>query len=250
MRLFSMISGRACVRLVQAGGALAAAALIAGCGNAYRPVVSPINPSGPPAQPTSYAVVVSAPSPSTAGIVTILDYSGDTIMAEAPIGPGPSNFVLDGIGSTGYTLNSDGTLANIPITTSLQAKNITYSTVSSSAEIVNFMAPSTGLWAADLNGNAVDIFASSPQAFKLSIPVAPTPITIVGSPSLQGQREYVISQNFSDPTGLACNISPAAHGPAWPQRLRFRPTPPTSRRSRWASARCSPSRARIRSGCL
>jgi len=208
MRLFPMISGRARVRLVQAGTALVAAALIAGCGNAYRPVVTPINPSGPPAQPTSYAVVVSAPSPTTPGIVTILDYSGDTVMAIAPIGPGPSNFVMDQLGATGYTLDSDGTLANFPISTSLQAKNVTYSTLSSSAQPVNFMAPSAGLWAADLNGNVVDLFQSSPQAFKLAIPVAPTPVAVVGSPNLQGQREYVISQNFSDPTGVACNISP------------------------------------------
>ncbi len=208
MRLFPMSSGRARVRLVQAGAVLVAAALIAGCGNAYRPVVTPINPSGPPAQPTSYAVVVSAPAPTSAGIVTIIDYSGDTVMAVAPIGPGPGSFVLDQLGATGYTLDSDGTLANFPITTSLQAKFVTYSTLSSTAAPVNLMAPSAGLWAADLNGNVVDVFTGSPQAFKLAIPVAPTPVTIVGSPTLTGLREYVISQNFADPTGLVCNISP------------------------------------------
>src|ERR1017187_10348577 len=109
MRLFSMSSGRARVRLVQAVAVLAAAALIAACGNAYRPVVTPINPSGPAAQVTSYAVGVSAASPTTPGIVTIIDYSGDTVMAIAPIGPGPSNFVMDELGATGYTLDSDGT---------------------------------------------------------------------------------------------------------------------------------------------
>jgi len=78
--------GQMRARLVQAGAALAAAALIAGCGNNYRPVVTPVNPSGPAAQPYSYAVVVSAPSTSTAGVATIIDYSGDTVMAQAPIG--------------------------------------------------------------------------------------------------------------------------------------------------------------------
>src|SRR5579864_19105 len=114
MRLFFMNSGRARVRLVQAGAALTAAALIAGCGNNYRPVVTPVNPNGPASQPTSYAVVVSAPSQttSTPGIVTILDYSGDTVQAIAHIGPGPKSFVLDQLGATGYTVDSDGTLAN------------------------------------------------------------------------------------------------------------------------------------------
>jgi DNA-binding beta-propeller fold protein YncE len=216
-----MSSGRARVRLVQAGAGIVAAALIAGCGNAYRPVVTPINPSGPASQPTSYAVVVSAPSPTSAGIVTIIDYAGDTVMALAPIGPGPNSFVMDQLGATGYTVDSDGTLANFPITTSLQAKMVTYSTLSAAAQVVNLMAPSAGLWAADLNGNVADVFNSSPQAFKLAIPVAQTPITIIGTPVLQGQREYAISQNFSDPTGVTCNISPttAPTGVATPIEL-------------------------------
>jgi len=203
-----MISSRTQVRLVQAGAALAAAALVAGCGNSYRPVVTPISPSGPASQPTSYTVVVSAPSPTTAGIVTIIDYSGDTVQTIAPIGPGPSIFTMDQLGATGYTLNSDGTLSNFPITTSLQAKNVTYSTLASAANPVNLTAPSAGLWVADLTGNVVDLFASSPQAFKLAIPVAATPVTIVGSPTLQGQRQYAISQNVSDPVG--CNKTPTA----------------------------------------
>lgn len=210
-----MSSGRARVRLVQAGAALMAAALIAGCGNNYRPVVTPVNPNGPASQPTSYAVVVSAPSQttSTPGIVTILDYAGDTVQAIAHIGPSPKSFVLDQLGATGYTVDSDGTLANFPITTSLQDKNVTYSTLSSSAQLVNMMAPSSGLWAADLNGNVADLFTSSPEAFKLAIPVASAPVNIFGSPTLQGQREYVVSQNFADSTHIACNVSPTTQVP-------------------------------------
>jgi DNA-binding beta-propeller fold protein YncE len=208
MSLFPMSSGRARVRLVQAG-AILTAALMAGCGNNYRPTVTPINPSGPAAQPTSYAVVVSSPSATAQGIATILDYSGDTVMATAPIGPGPRTFVMDQLGSTGYTINSDGTLANFPVSTSLQAKLVTYTTLAANARPLNFMAPSAGLWAADLNGNMVDIFQLSPASFKLAIPVAPTPITVVGSPNLAGQREYAVSLNYTDPTGMACNTSPA-----------------------------------------
>jgi DNA-binding beta-propeller fold protein YncE len=205
-----MILGRARVRLVQAGTAVAAAALIAGCGNPYRPVITPVNPSGPAAQPGSYAVVVSAPAPTSPGIVTILDYSGDTVMVIAPIGPGPRAFATDQFGSVGYTLDSDGTLANFPISTSLQAKNVTYSTLPSAASPVNLMVPQAALWAADLNGNVADVFSGSPASFQRAIPVPPTPVTIVGSLNLQGQREYVISQNFTDPTGIACNTAPGS----------------------------------------
>src|ERR1035438_4840253 len=103
MRLFFMNASQARARLVEAGAVLAAVAFVAGCGSAYRPVVTPINTNGPAAQVSSYAVVLSAPSVTTPGIVTIIDYSGDTVLAEAPIGPGPSVFTIDQTGGTGYT---------------------------------------------------------------------------------------------------------------------------------------------------
>jgi len=52
------------------------------------------------------------------------------------------------------------------------------------------------------------VFTGSPQDFKLAVPVALTPVAVIGTPKLQPQREYVISQNFADATGLACNTSP------------------------------------------
>jgi len=208
MRLFFMNSGHTRVRLVQAGAIAAVVALIAGCGDTYRPVVTPVSTAGPAAQPQSYAVVVSAPSPTTAGIATIIDYSGDSVLAEAPIGPGPSTFTIDETGSTGYTVNSDGTLSNFPIASSLQAKQVSYSTLSSTAKPVNLFSPSGGLWAADLNGNVADVFTGIPEAFKLAIPVGTptTPVTMVG-PGVVSQRDYVINQNGIS-SAVACNLSP------------------------------------------
>jgi len=49
-------------RLVQAGVAFAAVVMVAGCGNNYRPAVVPISASGPPAQVSSYAILVSSTS--------------------------------------------------------------------------------------------------------------------------------------------------------------------------------------------
>jgi uncharacterized lipoprotein YajG len=85
MRLFRMNVRQARVRLVQMGVALAAAALIAGCGSQYRSVVTPVNPTGPAGQPESRAVVVSSSSTTDPGHVTIIDYSGDSVMASAPL---------------------------------------------------------------------------------------------------------------------------------------------------------------------
>jgi len=202
--------GQARMRLVQGGAALAAAALVVGCGSAYRPVVTPITPSGPPAQPSSYAVVVSAPSTTSPGVATVIDYSGDTVLALAPIGPGPTTFTIDETGSNGYTVNSDGTLSNFPVSSNLQAKNVTYTTLPATAQPVNLFTPSVGLYAADLNGNDADVFTGFPQAFKLAIPVNNTPVAIVG-PAVNGQRVFALTQG-TVASGTACNTSPTSVG--------------------------------------
>jgi YVTN family beta-propeller protein len=209
MRLLRMNFSLARVRLVQAGAVFAAAVLVAGCGNNYRPVITPVNPSGPAAQPQSLAVVVTAPSPTAPGIATVIDYAGDSILAQASIGPGPTAFMLDETGFNAYTINSDGTLSDIPVSTTLQTKNISFSTLPSTAKPLNLFAPSAGLWATDLTGNYVDVFVGAPVALQLSIPVAPTPVMLIG-PGLNGKRYFALSQNIATSTGLECNNSPAA----------------------------------------
>src|ERR1700743_3020511 len=101
---------------------------LAGCGSNLRPSVTPVNGTGPAAQPSSYAFVVSLPTPSSDATGTVIDYSGDTIMATADIGPGPSLFTLNS-GTEAYTINNDGTISNIPVNTSLQTKNVYFSTL-------------------------------------------------------------------------------------------------------------------------
>src|ERR1700749_391252 len=127
MSLFSNVLGQARVRLVQAGVAFAAAALIAGWGNSYRPVTTPINPTGPGSQPTSFAGVVSSPGANATGFATVIDYSGDSILTQATIGPNPFAFTLDSNGANGYTATSDHTLTNFQVSASQpQQKNIYY----------------------------------------------------------------------------------------------------------------------------
>jgi YVTN family beta-propeller protein len=200
------------VRLVQAGTVLAAAALVAGCGNNYRQAIIPITGNGPAAQPTSYAVAVSAPSATTPGIATIIDYSGDSIMASAAVGIGPTSFTVDAGGVTGYTLNSDHTLTEFPVSTSLQEKLIQYTTLPPLAQPLNLFSPTAGLWSTDLHGNLLDIFVGSPLAFLNSIPIAPAPVMVVGS-GTNALRYFTLSQNIVAPNGLECNTTPAAEPP-------------------------------------
>jgi DNA-binding beta-propeller fold protein YncE len=123
---------------------------------------------------------------------------------------------VDETGSNGYTINSDHTLTNFPVSTSLQAKYVTYTTLPNLAMPLNLFSPSSGLWAADLCAtfppsnvceNAADVFTGSPQTFLLSIPLPPTPIMVVGS-GLRGQRYFALTQNIASPTGMECNSAP------------------------------------------
>ena len=222
MRLFPMISGQG--RALVGPGRRSTCNCRIDCG-LRRQLQADSHPGiqqGPAAQPPSYAVVVSTTGVSTDGVVTLIDYSGDSILTEATIGPGPTAFTLDELGATGYTVNSDGTLSNFAITTSLQTKNVSFSTLSPTSKIVNLMPPSSGLWATDLNGDVVDLFQGSPQAFKLAIPVATSaspatmPVFIAGSPSLSGQREYVLSQNVAGYAApMTCNLTPRTVGTEW-----------------------------------
>ncbi len=210
MSLFSNVLSQGRLRLVQAGSVLAVAAFFAGCGNSYRPVITPINPTGPASQPISFAVVVSSPGANVPGIATVLDYSGDSILTQAPIGPNPFAFTLDSNGANGYTANSDHTLTNFQVSnTQPQEKNISYSTLPVTAQTVGLFSPTAGLWSPDLNGNVVDVLAinGAAEAFKLAVPVATTPIAVVGLGTL-GQHIYSISQNV--PFDVTCNNAPTS----------------------------------------
>ena len=204
-----MIFGKARLQLVLTGAALAAASLFSGCGNQYRPVITPVSPSGPAPQPQSLVAVVSSPSPTSPGIATILDYSGDTVMAQAPIGPGPLAFTVEEGGSVGYTINSDGTLTYFPVSRSLQAQQVGNNTLPPAAQPVGLFSPLIGLWIPDLNGSFIDVFQGTPQVFKIAVPVAPTPVMLIGSSS-GGQRDFAISQNIANATGVECNQMPVS----------------------------------------
>ena len=87
--------------------------LVAGCGAQYRPVVTPLTPTGPASQPTAYFIAVSSPSPTSAGLVTILDAFGDTVVAQATLSNGPFGFTLNSGGTEAYNLNGNSTTTSV-----------------------------------------------------------------------------------------------------------------------------------------
>ena len=102
--------------------------VLAGCGANYRPVVSAISPVGPAGQPQKYALAIST-NPNANGLVTFVDFSGDTILDTTSLGFVPYYFALDATNSFGYTLNCDGTLNTFTISTSLIQSQVLQTTL-------------------------------------------------------------------------------------------------------------------------
>lgn len=177
-----------------AAGALLMLAGFSGCGNNYRPVVNPVNPTGPSPQPSVNVMVVSSLSPTTSGFATILDFAGDSVMAKATIGNGPIGFTEDSTGSTAYSIQADGTLNIIPVTTSLQTKLITSSTLLPNVGPVNVLTTAGTLYIVEQTEtpNSVAVLTGNPPSLKQEIPVDPGLVNIIGRNSTP--RVYAISQ--------------------------------------------------------
>lgn len=182
-----------------------------GCGNNYRPVVTAINPVGPAGQPTKYAVAISQPSPTGAGLVTFVDFSGDSILITASIGNSPYYLALDGSplgsASTGYTLNNDGTINSFGITTSLLSNDVLSSSLlPSNPQPNSIFASNTNVYITEPGRGLVAQFSNqtSPPALRQELPVGANPIYIAGVSG--APRAYAISQGNGASAGTVAAI--------------------------------------------
>ena len=178
-------------------GALLLLAAAAGCGNPYRPVVNPVRPTGPSPAPVAFAVAITQPSGAAPGIATILDFSGDTVLAQATIGDFPLDYTLDGLGATAYTIDRDGSLSVIPVTTTLQTKNVLTSTLSPTAVPINTTSGTANLYVIDGSTNELDVLTGSPPGLKQALQLPVGLINMAGRSA--SSRMYAISQNVGAP---------------------------------------------------
>lgn len=185
---------------------LAAVALVSvsGCGNTYRPVVSAFNPVGPSAQPQKFAIVISSTGPSSPGLATFVDYSGDTVLITANIGVDPYYLVLNSGGTTGYTLNRDTTVSSFDISTSLLSSAVLQTTLLPGARPVSLLPLGTFAYIADPGRGFVGQFQGSPPTLQQELPVGVNPIYVVGATG--APRIYSISQGDGTGNGQVYTI--------------------------------------------
>ncbi len=212
--------------------------LLSGCGAQYRPVVTPINPTGPASQSAgANFVVLSSGGPSVTGLATLTSGTGDTITAQATLGTGPFSFALNSSGSGGYSLNGNGntsvTLDAYPTTVAisasssfgLQTRNVTNSTLTPGANPTAIFVGTNDLYllepfsplspTAVASANAAlavlslqvppstsNTVATAP-ALQQEIPIAPNPVQFAGTP--RSSRIYAISQTATGGVPLGMN---------------------------------------------
>jgi len=185
---------------------------VAGCGDTYRPVVAGISPVGPTAQPTKYAIVTSDPcygasltSCTTPGLVTFVDFSGDTIMITADLGVGPQYLTLNSGGTAGYSLNRDGSLNTFQVALSLITSQILSSTLLTGANPTSIFAGNINTYLTQPGRESVAIMSGTPLSLKEEIPVANNPVYVIGLAN--ASRFYAISQGSTSNQVTAIDAS-------------------------------------------
>jgi hypothetical protein len=185
-------------RPILLGSAAVLSVLAAGCGNQYRPVVSAINPVGPASQPTKYAIAISAPSLTSPGLLTFVDFAGDTVLSTPQILSNPVYVALATGGGQGYAINSAGSFNEFPAgnPSTLISSQISQSTLSAGSSPVSITSVT-------MSGTTASVFVPEPSLSQVAaltstgsldtnIGVPNNPIYVVGSNA--GRRAYVISE--------------------------------------------------------
>jgi YVTN family beta-propeller protein len=172
------------------------AALLVGCGDTNRPIVTPVAVTPPAPQPQSYTVVTTSSGPNTPGLANIFDAAGDTLLTQASLGINPLAVTLSASGSSATTANTDGTINTFTPSVTLETKNILSSTLLQPAQPVNLLSTASNLFITEPNVPAIAVLnVSSSGVYTLTqqLPVPASPINLAGTST--GARVYSITQD-------------------------------------------------------
>ena len=166
-------------------------------------MVSAINPVGPAGQPTKYAYVVSNPNGSNVsgtlnGLLTVVDVSGDSILATPAILSNPSYFAESFSGGEGVVINQKNQLDAIPTIEnpqSLITSQVVQTTLPTGAQAPSLSVITLGgasrLLIPEIGQSAVSIFSAASPALQQQISVPANPVYVVGYDG--SPRAYVLS---------------------------------------------------------
>ena len=168
-------------------------------------MVSAINPVGPAAQPQKFAVAISDPGNGRQGIISIVDFSGDSLVANANVAPAPAYFALDG-GSIGYVLHRSGATGSaalmnnelvdtFPISASLMTNQVTQASLltgSNPTSVFPGASPSAVFITEPGSSRVAALTSGQPPTLRQELRVPANPVYTVGRSA--SARVYVLSQ--------------------------------------------------------
>jgi len=142
----------------------------------------------------------------TPGLVTFIDFSGDSVLITAQIGVDPYYLILNSGGNIGYTLNSDHTLTTFDISTQLLQSQVLQTTLLPGANPVSIFPEGANTYVSDPGLNAISQFVGQPLNLQQELAINPafTPIYVVGIAS--APRVYAISQRVGGGPGQVSTI--------------------------------------------
>jgi YVTN family beta-propeller protein len=180
--------------------ALLLLAALAGCGGQYRPVVSPVQPTGPAPQPVSNLVVTTTAGNALPGLGNVFDGSGDALLRQVSLGSGPIAVTMDSTGTEVTNSNFVSTLNSYaPGSSNLETNQVFTSTLiqpgEPSAQPINLLATTSDLFVALPNESAAAVLSTVNGVDQLiqQLPMAGSPINFAGNSN--AQRIYAISQD-------------------------------------------------------
>jgi YVTN family beta-propeller protein len=171
------------------------AVLIAGCGETYRPVVTPVAVTGPAPQPQSFTVVITSAGAGNPGLANVFDAAGDTLLTQAALGINPLAQTLSSTAGSAITTNTDGTVTSFTPSTTLETKNIQSSTLLQPASPLNMLSTASSLFITEPNVPAVAVLANTSGVYNLTqqLSVPASPINVAGNSN--AARVYSITQD-------------------------------------------------------
>ncbi|MGI4830137.1 MAG: YncE family protein [Janthinobacterium lividum] len=183
-----------------------------GCGQTYRPVVSAINPVGPAGQPTKYAIAVSSPSTGTNGLLTLVDFSGDSVIATPEILPNPTYLAVLASGAEAYAINGENSLSAIPLTsptallTSVVVQTALPTDPPANASSISAFTLGTAarVLLPEAGRSSVAVLTAGSPALQQEIAVSANPVYVVGTDTTP--RAYVISNGNGTGIGQVAAI--------------------------------------------
>ncbi len=213
---YGSLKNRAGTRPLKIASGLGVSLALLGCGQQYRPVVSAINPVGPAAQPTKYAIAVSSPSANVGGLLSIIDFSGDTILATPQILPSPTYFAILTGASESYVINAQNSLSTVPTsqTTTLLTSSVVQTALPTGANAPSISAFTLGnaarLFIPEIGRSSVAVLSTASPALQQEIGVGANPVYVVGADGTP--RAYVLSTGTGATAGQAAAIEGTSLG--------------------------------------